>query len=128
MPFFVNVFYGDKFNTTALYVQILLPFVYIGIPGIILSSYFASKGKFNILLTTNFVAIFFSLLSLGIIYTISKDHAAIIAICTSFIGLSISSIYFIKNSVLLSDFLPSKSDVINLYFFIKRLRAALKKS
>ena len=78
MPFFVNVFYGDKFNITALYIQILLPFVYIGIPGLILSSYFASKGKFNILLITNFVAIFFSLISLCIINTISKDYAPII--------------------------------------------------
>jgi len=53
MPYFILFFYGENFSTSSTYIRLILPFIYIGIPGFILSSYFAAKGRFKDLFYIN---------------------------------------------------------------------------
>jgi O-antigen/teichoic acid export membrane protein len=119
IPFLIDIFYGDDFVTVALYVRILLPFVFFGLPGIILGSYFSSQGRFNILLIINLAAVLVSCLILGSMTFISMEYAPIAALSATFITVTIFSMAYVYKSRAISEVLPTKEDVlIILRFFV----------
>jgi len=119
IPYFISFFYGDTFSSVSFYIQICLPFVYFGLPGLILTAYFSSIGEFSIIFITNLIVVITSLVSLYIISFLSVEYAPIIAICVSFVFLTISSLFFVSKKILLSDFLPGLSDLRKLLQFIR---------
>ena len=92
MQSFIVLFYGIEFVKAATYIQILLPFVYLGLPGLVLSSYFFSQGKFRDLLFINFSAVFISIIGLFIGSFFSLELAPIIALCSVYLSITIASI------------------------------------
>jgi O-antigen/teichoic acid export membrane protein len=118
IPFLIDIFYGDNFVTVALYVRILLPFVYFGLPGIILGSYFSSQGKFNILFIINLVVALVSCLILGTMTLISMEYAPIAALSATFITITVSTMGYIYKSSPISEVLPTKEDVLIILRFV----------
>jgi len=118
IPFLIDIFYGDNFALVALYVRILLPFVYFGLPGIILGSYFSSQGKFNILVTINLVAVLVSCLILGSMTFISMEYAPIAALSATFITITVLTMAYIYKSSPRLEVLPTKEDVLIIFRFV----------
>tara|TARA_B100000795_G_scaffold243342_1_gene207145 strand:- start:19579 stop:20886 length:1308 start_codon:yes stop_codon:yes gene_type:complete len=125
MPHFISYFYGKEFITASLYIQILLPFFYIGLPGLVLSSYFASQGRFKDLFFINISAVSISILSLALVSSFAIEIAPIISLCMVSLTITTSSILIVYRQNSYINILPKKNDllrIINLFnlFFIKK--------
>ena len=114
IPFIVVTFYGEDFRTAAVYVQILLPFAYLGLPGVILSPYFASQGDFKILFVTNISAVVAAVLGLCLIGLIPSEFAPVASICATFLCITISSLAFASKGISLLEFVPRVKDLRRL--------------
>ena len=119
VPYLISTFYGDTFSSASFYIQICLPFVYFGLPGLILTAYFSSIGAFSILFKTNIIAIMASLTSLYAMSFLSAQYAPIVAICLSFVCLTISSILFASKTMSISGFIPGLADLRKLLQFMR---------
>lgn len=121
IPYLITTFYGSSFEVVALYVRILLPFIYLGLPGIILVSYFASRGEFNVLFIINFGVVIASITSLYGISLLSTEYAPIVALCSSFASGTIFSLLFVSKRVVLAEFIPRKQDLVRVFSIAKSL-------
>jgi O-antigen/teichoic acid export membrane protein len=122
IPSLINVFYGDEFLTVAPYVQVLLPAVYLGLPGLIASSYFASNGEFKTMLLISAPTAAFSLLAMLASKSLIIDYAPIVGIGVSSICGSALSIFIISRRISISKFIPKFDDLLMLRdFFYKGL-------
>lgn len=110
IPFLISFFYGADYLRAALYVQILLPFAYLGMPGVVLGSYYSSQGNFRILFIVNSAAIILALLAAMIVSVWSLEYAPIIALCVSFLTTTLVSISYLPQTVTVSDFVPRLND------------------
>ena len=119
VPYLISTFYGDTFSSASFYIQICLPFVYFGLPGLILTAYFSSTGEFSILFITNLIAVMASLTSLYAMSFLSVQYAPIVAICLSFFCLTISSIFFASKNMPVSEFFPGLVDLRKLLRFMR---------
>lgn len=122
IPSLINVFYGDEFLTVVPYVQVLLPAVYLGLPGLIATSYFSSKGEFKILLLISTSTAAVSLLAMLISSSLIIDYAPIVAIGVSSICGSALSILIISRKISISKVIPNFDDLLMMRdFFYKFL-------
>ena len=121
IPFLINIFYGEDFATASSYVQICLPFIYFGLPGLILSPYFASKGEFGKLLIINSITVLIAVLSLYFVNLISREIAPLVSMCSTFISLTTSSLFFAAKHVSPMQFIPTSKDLHKLYHFTQIL-------
>jgi O-antigen/teichoic acid export membrane protein len=119
MAWFIITFYGKDFSATVLYVRILLPFVYLGLPGLILTSYFASQGRLKALFMINLMVLLCSMICLYCVSLISKEYAPIVALCGTFLGLTISSVVIASKTVPVLEFIPKTDDLLKMTRFIK---------
>ena len=114
MPYFILFFYGENFSTSSTYIRLILPFIYIGIPGFILSSYFAAKGRFKDLFYINISAAIFSLLCLYAVSFFSLEYAPIASLNITFLTITLSSILVLSRE--------RERDKINLFPKVNDLR------
>lgn len=121
MPTLIYYLYGSEYSSSSSYIQILLPCMYLGIPGLVLSSYFSSKGMFKTLLMVNCSAVTLSVLTLFFVGFISTDMAPIISLGSVFLAITISSIMNITEKIFFRDFFPSNNDLIAFMNFIKTI-------
>ena len=119
IPTLIYYLYGIEYSASSSYIQILLPFMYLGLPGLVLSSYYAAKGMFKILFVINCSAVLASVLTLFLVGLISVEMAPIISLGVVFLAITISSIHNIKEEIFFKDFLPSKIDAIAFIDYIK---------
>ena len=110
-PFLVETFYGVEYARVSLYLQILLPFAYLGLPGVVLGSYYSSQGEFNVLFITNLAAAVVSFLSLCVASLISNEFAPIVALCAAFTTITIVSLAYMPKSVRIAEILPKFDDI-----------------
>ena len=80
IPSLIDILYGQEYFETISYIQILLPFMYLGLPGLVLSSYYASKGMFKTLFIINLSAVLASVLTLFLVSLISVNLAPLISL------------------------------------------------
>ena len=92
--------------------------MYLGLPGLVLSSYYASKGMFKTLFIINLSAVLASVLTLFLVSLISVNLAPLISLGVVFV-ITISSIQYIKEKIFFKDLLPTKKDAIVFINYIK---------
>ena len=108
IPSLIDILYGPEYFETISYIQILLPFMYLGLPGLVLSSYYASKGMFKTLFIINLSAVLASVLALFLVSLISVNLAPLISLGVVFLVITISSIQYIKEKIFLKIFYPQR--------------------
>ena len=119
MPYFILFFYGEDFITSSIYIQLVLPFMYIGLPGFILSSYFAAKGRFKDLFYINISAAISSVLCLYAVSFFTVEYAPIASLNMTFLTITLSSIFVLSKEKVKINFFPKSSDLYTLISFIK---------
>ena len=119
MPYFILFFYGENFSTSSTYIRLILPFIYIGLPGFILSSYFAAKGRFKDLFYINISAAIFSLLCLYAVSFFSLEYAPIASLNMTFLTITLSSIFVLSRERDKIDLFPKVNDLRKLIIFIR---------
>ena len=115
IPSLILMFYGVGFENASIYVSILLPFVYLGLPGLILSSYFASQGLFKILLIINLVALIGAALTMYLVSLVSLEYAPILGLCSVFLFLTTVSLYFAVQEIALKEIFPRPDDLRGIF-------------
>lgn len=119
MPYFILFFYGENFSTSSTYIRLILPFIYIGLPGFILSSYFAAKGRFKDLFYINISAVIFSLLCLYAVSFFSLEYAPIASLNMTFLTITLSSIFVLSRERDKINLFPKVNDLRKLIIFIR---------
>ena len=123
IPTLIYYLYGAEYSPSSSYIQILLPFMYLGLPGLVLTSYYGSKGMFKTLFKINCTAVASSVLTLFLVGLISTDMAPIISLGVALLVITISSILNIKEKIFFKDFLPSNDDLMVFINFAKSIFA-----
>ena len=119
IPVFIYYLYGEEYSAAAQFIRILLPFVYIGVPGLILSSYFSAKGRFKDLFIINLTALSSAVITLYLIKIISIEYAPIFSLCITFMTITLMSILNILDRISFIDILPKKHDYNMIVKFFK---------
>ena len=126
MPYFILLLYGEEYAASSFYIRLILPFVFLGLPGLIFSSYFAAKGRFKDLFYINISAVFTSLLCLYLVSFYTLSYAPIASLNMTFITITITSIYILSKENVKIMIVPGKNDLFKLILFIKSISLKIK--
>lgn len=119
MPSFILLLYGEEFTGAVIYIRMILPFILIGLPGLILTSYYASKGRFKDLLYIHLTSLVISTSCLYITSFFMLKYAPIVALNSAFFTVTATSIYLMSNQNVKINIIPSKNDILKLLSLIK---------
>ena len=119
-PVVINVLFGEKFLVVAGQLQIILPTIYFGMPGMITSSSFKAEGPSKTLVLISSTTAVASFVAMAVAFSSNPEIAPLFVLAALSLGVTFSSMCLVAKRVHIKIVLPTVANSLVLTAMLRQ--------